>query len=137
MNELLTTLLLDVLIAAVPVLAAFIGKSLKVLADYLSQKSESDAARKYLNEAAEAISTAVTFTSQTYVDALKKSGQFTKENQKEALDKALNQAKSLLTAEAIIYLEDAYGDLTEYLKSRIEAEVRNQKLGVGTLTLGV
>ena len=30
----------------------------------------------------------------------------------------------------------AYGDLNEYLKSRIEAEVRSQKMGVGTLTLG-
>ena len=41
----------------------------------------------------------------------------------------------LLTAEAITHLQTAYGDLNEYLKSRIEAEVRNQKMGVGTLTL--
>lgn len=45
------------------------------------------------------------------------------------------QAKNLLTAEAAAYLQMAYGDLNEYLKSRIEAEVRNQKMGVGTLTL--
>ncbi len=135
MNEFLTTLLQAVLVAAVPVCAAFIGKGLKVLAAYLGQKSESDAARKYLEAAADAISTAVTYTSQVYVDKLKENGQFTKENQQEALGIAVAQAKNLLTAEAITYLQTAYGDLNEYLKSRIEAEVRNQKMGVGTLTL--
>lgn len=135
MNEFLTTLLQAVLVAAVPVCAAFIGKGLKALAAYLGQKSESDAARKYLEAAADAISTAVTYTSQVYVDKLKETGQFTKENQQEALGIAVAQAKNLLTAEAITYLQTAYGDLNEYLKSRIEAEVRNQKMGVGILTL--
>ena len=135
MNEFLTTLLQAVLVAAVPVCAAFIGKGLKALAAYLGQKSESDAARKYLEAAADAISTAVTYTSQVYVDKLKENGQFIKENQQEALGIAVAQAKNLLTAEAITYLQTAYGDLNEYLKSRIEAEVRNQKMGVGTLTL--
>ncbi|WP_217958716.1 hypothetical protein [Acutalibacter muris] len=136
MNEFLATLLQAVLVAAVPVCAAFIGKGLKALAAYLGQKSESDAARKYLEAAADAISTAVAYTSQVYVDKLKETGQFTKENQQEALGIAVAQAKNLLTAEAITYLQTAYGDLNEYLKSRIEAEVRNQKMGVGTLTLG-
>ena len=135
MNEFLATLLQAVLVAAVPVCAAFIGQSLKALASYLSQKSESDTARKYLDAAADAVATAVTYTSQVYVDKLKETGQFTKENQQEALGLAVAQAKNLLTAEAINYLQAAYGDLNEYLKSRIEAEVRNQKLGVGTLTL--
>lgn len=135
MNEFLTTLLQAVLVAAVPVCAAFIGKGLKALAAYLGQKSESDAARKYLEAAADAISTAVTYTSQVYVDKLKEAGQFTKENQKEALGIAVAQAKNLLTAEATAFLESAYGDLNEYLQSRIEAEVRNQKQGMATLTL--
>ena len=136
MNEFLTTLLQAVLVAAVPVCAAFIAKGLKALAAYLGQKSESDTARKYLETAADAISTAVTYTSQVYVDKLKENGQFIKENQQEALGIAVAQAKNLLTAEAITYLQTAYGDLNEYLKSRIEAEVRNQKMGMCTLTLG-
>ena len=44
-------------------------------------------------------------------------------------------AKNLLTAEATAFLESAYGDLNEYLQSRIEAEVRNQKHDVGALVL--
>ena len=135
MNDFLTTLLQAVLVAAVPVCAAFIGKGIKALADYLGRKSESDVAKRFLDAVADAVSTAVTYTSQVYVDKLKETGQFTKENQQEALGLAVAQAKNLLTAEATAFLESAYGDLNEYLKSRIEAEVRNQKLAVGTLTL--
>ena len=135
MNEFLTTLLQAVLVAAVPVCAAFLGKGLKVLANYLGQKSESDTVKMYMEAIADAVATAVTYTSQVYVDKLKETGQFTKENQREALGIAVAQAKNLLTAEAAAFLESAYGDLNEYLQSRIEAEVRNQKMGVGTLTL--
>ena len=135
MNEFLTTLLQAVLVAAVPVCAAFIGKGIKAMASYLGQKSENETAKKYLAAVADAVATAVTYTSQKYVDELKKSGQFTKENQREALGLAVAQAKNLLTAEATAFLESAYGELTEYLQSRIEAEVRNQKMGMGTLTL--
>ena len=135
MNEFLATLLQAVLVAAVPVCAAFLGKGLKALASYLGQKSENDTVKMYMEAIADAVATAVTYTSQVYVDKLKETGQFTKENQQEALGIAVAQAKNLLTAEAAAYLQTAYGDLNEYLKSRIEAEVRNQKMGVGTLTL--
>ena len=135
MNEVLATLLRAVIIAVVPVLVTFFCKAVRAAAQYLGDKSENENAQWYLAEVAEAITNAVTFTSQTYVDALKKSGQFTKENQREALGLAVAQAKNLLTAEATAFLESAYGDLTEYLQSRIEAEVRNQKMGMGTLTL--
>ena len=135
MNEFLTTLLQAILVAAVPGCAAFLGKGLKALASYLGQKSENDTVKMYMEAIADAVATAVTYTSQVYVDKLKETGQFTKENQREALGIAVAQAKNLLTAEAAAFLETAYGDLNEYLQSRIEAEVRNQKMGVGTLTL--
>jgi len=133
MNEFLTTLLQTMLVAVVPVCAAFIGKGIKALAQYLGVKSDNDLTKKYLDAVADAVANAVTYTSQVYVDKLKEQGQFTKENQQEALGIAIAQAQNLLTAEAITYLETAYGDLQEYLKSRIEAEVRNQKQGVTML----
>ena len=135
MNEFLTTLLQAVLVAAVPVCAAFLGQGIRALAAYLGQKSENDMAQKYLTEAADAISAAVTFTSQTYVDALKKAGTFDKEAQDWALQVAISEAKALLTQQAREFLSEAYGPLDRYLEGLIEAEVRNQKMGVGTLTL--
>ena len=133
MNEFIAIPLQAVLVAAVPVCAAIIGNGIKALADYLGQKSESDEAKRFLVAVADAISTAVTYTSQVYVDKLKETGEFTKENQEWALKVAIAKAKTLLTEEAIKYLEGAYGSLERYLEGRIEAEVRNQKMGVITL----
>lgn len=129
MNEFLSTLLQAVLIAAIPVISAFIGKGVKVFANHLSAQTDNELAKKYLKEAADAIEEAVAFTNQTYVDTLKKSGTFTEENQEEARKKSLDKAIALLTADARKFLEEAYGDLNSYLLNRIEPEVRRQKNG--------
>lgn len=127
MIDFLSNLFQVVLIAAIPVCAGAIVKGVQAGAKYLAANTENALARKYLKEAADAVGTAVTYTSQTYVDRLKNDGEFTKEKQKEALNTAVEQAKKLLTAEARAFLAEAYGDLNAYLISRIEAEVRNQK----------
>ena len=129
MNEFLSTLLQAVLIAAIPIISAFIGKGVKAFANHLSAQTDNELAKKYLKEAADAIEEAVAFTNQTYVDTLKKSGTFTKENQDEARQKSLDKAVALLTAEARKFLEEAYGDLNSYLLNRIEPEGRRQKNG--------
>ena len=46
MNDFIATLLQAVLVAAVPVCAAFIGNGLKALGAYLGQKSENETAKK-------------------------------------------------------------------------------------------
>lgn len=132
MNDFLSALLQAVIVAVVPVCAAFISKGLQAFAQYIASKTDSELTRKYLQEASDAISTAVAHTSQTYVDGMKKSSCFTKENQEEALRRSLEKASSLLTAEAQAFLKNAYGDLNSYLISRIEAEVRSQKLTVSS-----
>lgn len=136
MNEFLSTLLQAVLIAAVPIFAGAITRGVQAGARYLASRMESETAKKYLAAAEEAAKKAVTYTSQTYVDALKNSGTFTKENQEEALAKAVETAKGLLTAEAKTFLAEAYGDLNEYLKTNIEAEVRMQKQQANTIMPG-
>lgn len=128
MNEFITTLLQAVIIAAVPVLFKCIGRGINTVGEYLASKTENEKVKVYLKEATTAISTAVAHTSQTYVDALKKNGTFSKENQEAALQKSLEEAKKLLTAEAAEFLRKAYGDLDTYLIANIEAEVRAQKL---------
>lgn len=127
MNEFLSTLLQAVLIAAVPVIAGAAVKGVRALAKHLASKTDNELAKKYLKEVADAIEEAVSFTNQTYVDTLKKSEAFTKENQEEALNRSLEKAVALLTADARKFLEEAYGDLNAYLLIRIEPEVRRQK----------
>lgn len=127
MNEFLSTLLQAVLIAAVPVISVEVVKGVQALAKHLIAKTDNELAKKYLKEVDDAITEAVAFTSQTYVDTLKKSGKFTGENQEEARKKSLEKATALLTADARKFLEEAYGDLNTYLLIRIEPEVRRQK----------
>lgn len=127
MNEFLSTLLQAVIVAAIPIVSAFVGKGLNALAKYIATKTNNETIEKYLKEVAEAVSTAVAYTSQTYADALKASGTFTEENQKEALKLAMEKAKSVLSAEAIDFLAMAYGDMNNFLESKIEQEVRTQK----------
>lgn len=81
----------------------------------------------YIKEIADAITDAVAATSQTYVDALKKAGAFTKEAQEEAAQKSLTACLASISPAAKAFAEAAYGDLTTYLANRIEAEVRKQK----------
>ena len=127
MNEFLLALLQAVLIAAVPVCTAYAVKGLSALARYFMGKTENDTAKKYLADVTDIISTAVSCTSQTYVDDLKHRGAFTQENHTKALAFAMDTAKRLLTVEARRFLEEAYGDLDTYLKASIETEVRTQK----------
>ena len=127
MNEFLSTLLQAVIVAAVPVCAAFISKGVSAFVKYISTQTDNALAKKYLTDAADAITTAVSLTNQTYVDALKKSEKFTKENQEEALNRAIEEAVNLMRHETIDFLKEAYGDLNDYLVSKSEAEVRNQK----------
>lgn len=135
MNEFLSTLLQAVLVAAVPVIAAFASKGFVALAQYLGVKAENATFAKYTDQIGKAVSTAVIYVAQTYVDELKKSGTFTEENQKIALQEALNVAKKQLTQEALEFIEMTYGDVTEYLISKLEAEVKIQKTAPAVLNI--
>lgn len=127
MQEFLSTLLQAVLIAAVPMIAGFAAKGFVALTRYLGVKTENAALANCTEEIAKAVATAVTYVSQTYVDELKKSGTFSEENQRIAIKKALEVAKQQLTQQALDFISNAYGDITQYLTSLLEAEVRNQK----------
>lgn len=128
MNDVLATLLQAVITVAVPILTAFLVSFIKAKASQAAAATENDTAAAYITQIADAVSTAVTATSQTYVDALKADGAFNKDEQKEALGKALAAARASLTQSALAFIEAAYGDITAYLTAKIEAEVRNQKL---------
>ena len=78
--------------------------------------------------AAAAAADAVSMVSQTYVDALKAAGNFGEEAQKEALSRALAACLASLSQSAQEYISTTYGDINAYLTTKIEAEVRAQKL---------
>lgn len=60
---------------------------------------------------------------QTYVESLKKSGNFGAEAQLEALNKAKEIALSQLSEEVKEYITTNYGDINNWLTTQIEATI--------------
>lgn len=136
MQEFLTVLLKAVITATVPVVATYGIKLIRQAAENIAAKTEDAKAKGYIAEIAQAITDAVATTSQTYVDALKQNGAFTAAAQAQAAKKALSACIASISPAAQRFIESTYGDITEYLKNKIEAEVRRQKNELGT-TIGL
>ena len=133
MNETILTMLQSIIILAVALLTVYAVKWLTAKTKQAQNAVENETAKRYIGEASTAITDAVLATSQTYVDALKQSGTFTLENQREALSKAVASAKAQLTQGASEFLETAYGDVNKFLTEKIEAEVKSLSNGVAVL----
>lgn len=132
MQDLLQEILLAVITVCTPILTGYIVSVIRKAGENAQADTDNINAQRYIDEIANAIADAVSATSQTYVDALKQSGKFTAEAQKEAAQKALTACIASISPAAQEFIEDAYGDLKEYLSTKIEAEVRKQKITVGT-----
>lgn len=114
----------------VPLLAVLTGylvQWIKAKTAEATEKNQKDVFDKYITMLGETIAKCVSATNQTYVDALKKAGSFDAEAQKHAFDMTLNAVMNVLGKDAIEYLTAIYGDLTGYLTTLIEAEVKAQK----------
>jgi len=131
MKEFLLELLQAAATALVPVCAGFLILFLRRKSAQIGAQTDSLIDKKLLAEVTDAVTTAVAYTSQTYVDALKSKGEFTVKAQREAAQKALTACLASLSPAAQAFIESAYGDLTKYLTTKIEAEVRAQKLSIG------
>lgn len=119
-------IILTALTTAVLIAGGFAAKALHTIATTYGDN-------KLVAEIATALASAVAMVSQTYADALKAAGSFDEAAQKQALSMALAACLASLSQSAKDYIERTYGDINAYLTTRIEAEVRAQKLGFATL----
>lgn len=124
MKEVFFEALQTAMIAIVPVIAGYIAVQIKTK---ITSDVKNETERRYAEQIASAVSDAVLMTSQTYVDTLKKAGAFNKEAQKEAAEKALNACIASISPAAKKFINEMYGSVTEYLSTKIEAEVKAQK----------
>ena len=106
-----------------PLLAAFTAYAIS----YIKTKINNATASKYLDMANETIYSCVLATKQTFVDTLKAEGKFDEEAQKKAFDKSFEAIKALMNIECEKYLQEAYSDMDEYIKQKIEATINNIK----------
>ena len=89
----------------------------------LKNKNKNEKDDKYIDRITEIVTLCVITTSQTYVDSLKKLGQFDQNAQVEAFNKTKDAVTSMLNDELKDFIVDTFGDLNEYLNSQIEATV--------------
>lgn len=115
------------LIPILGVLTTFLVVFLNTKKTEVQVKVENEVAQKYINMALDTIAECVVATNQTYVDSLKAQGKFDAEAQKVAFQKTFDNVLLLLTDEAKEYLAAVYGDLNNYLTTRIEAQVNLSK----------
>lgn len=95
--------------------------------DQAKTQTENEVARKYIDMITDTVTRCVIATNQTYVDTLKKQGQFNAEAQEIAFQKTLLSVSSILTLDAKNYIQEATGDVNTYLTQLIEAEVAKNK----------
>jgi len=124
LQELLLAVLQAVIAFAVPVLTCYAVQFFKVHTVAAKNTIQNDLARRALAELNDVVPKAVLCIAQTYVDTLKKEGQFSTANQREALRMATARAQSMLTAGAANYLRRTHEDLAAYMETQIEAAVK-------------
>ena len=93
----------------------------------LQKELDNETANKYMDMAVDAVEQAVASTAQTFVDALKSSGGFTKEKQLEAFQKSKDKALAILGDTAVAALNEIYGDFDAWIDTKIEQVCRDLK----------
>lgn len=127
MQDLIKELAMTIITVCVPIVTAYLVKAIQKAGNNAAADTENIKVQGYIDEITSVIAQAVSCTSQTFVDELKKKGEFTTEAQKEALERSIKTAMSILSPAAMEFIEEVYGDFKEYITPKIEAEVRKQK----------
>lgn len=128
--ELIAQLFELVIIPLLGIVTAYIVKLVNKKLTEIDVSVDNELASKYINMLDKTISECVLATTQTYVESLKNKGEFTKEAQEEAFKKTYTTVINILGTDAIEYLNEAIGDLSIYIETKIESEVKINKASV-------
>lgn len=125
--ELITQIFEVCIIPLLGVLTTFLVRYINAKMKTLTETTNDEKQKKYIEMLNNTITDCVIATTQTYVDTLKKQGKFDKEAQEQAFLMTFNAVSSLLTEESKKYLNEAIEDLDLYIKQKIESEVNINK----------
>ena len=123
MNEFTRSLLYIALLICVPIVTACIQKGIAVAVDAINAQTQNIKVQRLVREIGDAVANAVAAMNQTYVNDLKAAGTFNEAEQKEALMRAVSAALKSMSSDAQDYIKSNFGDTTQYLENRIEAQI--------------
>lgn len=130
----MTTTWNDIMSACVPILCllitaggAYLVALLKRETMKIEKQLDNEMISKYIEMANDAVTQATLYTTQVYVETLKKQGGFTKEKQIEAFNMSKQKTLEILGDTAIKALNEIYGDLDAWLNTKIEEIVYQSK----------
>lgn len=109
------------------ILTTYFVKWVKVKTEEIQAKENNELYDKYIEMLSNTITSCVIATNQTYVNALKEKNAFTAEAQQEAFNRTKDAVLSILSEDAMNYLNTAVGDLNAYIEKKIEEEVLTAK----------
>lgn len=125
--EFLKDILYIVITAAVPLLTTYICKFLYEKWTEGKTNIKNDKIANTLDHVVSMVLNCVETTNQTFVDELKKNGEFTKEAAAEAFLMSKTMAIQMLSEDAAEIIIEVYGDIDVYLDTLIETTVKNLK----------
>lgn len=125
--ELVKDLLYILITAAVPVLTTYLCKFLYTKWTESKVNIKNEQIQDTLDKVTNMVLDVVQATNQTFVDSLKKNGEFTKEAAIEAFNKSKETAVKMLSDDAVTIITEMYGDVDVYLDTLIESLVKQLK----------
>jgi len=128
MKDIGLQILYIVVSAIMPVIAGFLAALIKQKVSEISARMENEKIAIYLQTVTNVLTDAVLEVEQTYVDTLKKAGEFTPEAAEKAKAKAYEIADRLITQNCKEAVEYIYGDFESYALTKIEALVKENKV---------
>lgn len=120
MNEILINIISVLITAVILPLISIAGTQ---LVKFINSKIKNNEVSKQLTTATTIVTNAVRAVFQTYVESLKATGSFDAHSQNIALTKAKEIALKQMTDETKKFIEENYGDISNWLTIQIEATI--------------
>lgn len=109
------------------VLTAVASWLISKLINWIDSKVENTETKNLLTSIVNTVTDVVKEVYQTYVEELKDGNIFSAEDQKTALNSAVEKLKSLLSDKAQSYITENFGDLETWLTTQIESTIYTLK----------
>ena len=129
-SEVLNYILYVVLTVILPVVATYTVNLIKAKikeSNVIADATKNENIAKLIEDALSDVMDAVLYINQIYVDALKSSGKFDKDAQKNAFNRAYAEALAMISDESKKIIEQVYGSFDKRLKLEIETSVNIAK----------